>query len=216
MVSVEKNKAFITSFIVLIFVFLSFLLARPIINKTSKQLESYKDALVYNIEKKLGIILSYEKMFPSILSTVKISNIIVYDTKDNSQLAVIPSIRVHISIFALLKGEWNSIISSMSIIGLHLEYDALLDSHILENLQTAFGENNKTNDENENLRIVLPFELYFKSLTMKYRNNDFDMFFNIKTLRLFPQETLSTGYSIQGALNAEIFHKDFLFLDKLT
>ncbi len=72
MISVEKNKAFITSFIVLIFVFLSFILAGPIISRMSKKIENYKDSLVFALEKELGIIISYEKMSPSILNSLKI------------------------------------------------------------------------------------------------------------------------------------------------
>ena len=81
MISVEKNKAFITSFIVLIFVFLSFILTGPIISRMSKKIEAYKDALVFALEKELSIIISYEKMSPSVLNSLKISNITVFDTK---------------------------------------------------------------------------------------------------------------------------------------
>ena len=215
MISVEKNKAFITSFIVLIFVFLSFILAGPIIGRMSKKIEAYKDALVFALEKELGIIISYEKMSPSVLNSLKISNITVFDTKDDSALVQIPSIRVYFSLLSLMRGDFDSIISSITINGLHIEYDDFLDSHILENIQNAFFSNTSTEEGAEKKVFAFPFNVSCKSFSIHFKNEELAAFVYFKELT-FQSNTAHTvtSYKAQGTMQLEIFKSDVSRLGK--
>ncbi|HUH44254.1 MAG TPA: hypothetical protein VLZ44_03705, partial [Treponemataceae bacterium] len=181
----------------------------------SKKIEAYKDALVFALEKDLGIIISYEKMSPSVLNSLKISNITVFDTKDNSALVQIPSIRVYFSLLSLMRGDFDSIISSITINGLHIEYDDFLDSHILENIQNSIFFNTSTEEIEAKKTFAFPFNVTCKALSIHFHNEELEAFVYFKELAFKSSPTKkTTSYKAEGRMQVEIFKNDLSRLGK--
>lgn len=112
--------------IFLIIITVALLLSVPVFKRLEKIVDKYAHQFTSQVSETTGLNFSYESISPSIFAYLGIKGIKISDSK-NTVLAEIKSINIKYKLIPLLKGRFDSIIKGVTIDGITLDIDAIVD-----------------------------------------------------------------------------------------
>ncbi len=119
----------------------------PIMEKVGAELEKIQSDYVALLEENVGISISYDSLSPSILSGLRIANIIIRDVENESSLISVGSIKLQWNILKLLGENPTDAFGKLVITGLSAEYNYLQHDGIVQKLIQATSTTNEMGAE---------------------------------------------------------------------
>ncbi len=135
-----KRPALVYSVEILLFLLLLggvFLLAGPVSSRLDSALRKTRDTVLERIEAEAGLSFSYESMSPSLFRLIRIKNLVITDTKSDSELARISETEIRYSIFDLVRGNTEGSIREIMIRNATVEMDAEKNSGLLARFRST-------------------------------------------------------------------------------
>lgn len=158
---------------------LSAFMVRPLYSFVSAELKKKTQMLESIVSEKTGMNISYEKFSPSIVTGLRIKNIILSDVNDGKRIAQIKKIVVRYSIFDFLRGRGISSVKDVSADGILLEVNK--ENLFLKKISEYSGKSEKghktLNEKNilfelKKIASELPFNVYVKNVQLVYSGAD--------------------------------------------
>ena len=115
---------------------LSFAVLRPLMQTLEKKLSAVRNLILTELEETYNIRLSYESLSPSILRSVSLRNVKVYDAEQNREIASFADFSVQYRFWALLFGNSAEIIDSVNIADGFVDIDLVENKTLAEKLNT--------------------------------------------------------------------------------
>ncbi len=141
-----KRPALVYSVEILLFLLLLggvFLLAGPVSSRLDSALRKTRDTILERIEAEAGLSFSYESMSPSLFRLIRIKNLVITDTKSDSELARISETEIRYSIFDLVRGNPEGSIREILIRNAIVEMDAEKNSGLLARFRSTGSSGDK-------------------------------------------------------------------------
>lgn len=171
--------------IFLLVVVFSAVVVRPLYSFVSAKLEHESHLLENIISEKTGMNFSYEKFSPSIVTGLRIKNIILSDADDGKRIAQVKKIIVRYSIVDFFRGRGISSIKDVVVDGFLLDVDKenLFLKKLSEHSKKSTNETKKQNEQNsgektnifldlKNVASELPFNVYVRNVQLNYSDKD--------------------------------------------
>ena len=184
--SLKETLALTIFFLVVVF---SALIVRPLYSFVSAELEQEAHLLENIFSEKTGMNFSYEKFSPSIVTGLRIKNIILSDADDGKRIAQIKKVIIHYSIVDFFRGRGISSIKDVVVDGFVLDVNK--DNLFLKKLSEYSKKSGKdsekqkrqnglsSNDEKKNVFLdlknvasELPFNIYVRNVQVVYSDKD--------------------------------------------
>lgn len=166
MKKIQTVKVRIAVFIVLI------VLAIILVVPTHKRLVSFADSFVSGIstqlEEQTGLKLTYSSLSPSILSTFSISDINLSDQDGNSIISINKT-KVNYNIIDLLKKNLQKGINNITIDGISLDVDRMVQI-----AQLFTKDDTKKEFDYKFIKTKIPGLIKLKNISLKYDNSQVD------------------------------------------
>ena len=168
----------------------------PMYTKLTGMLYSQTESAARSLERKFGISVSYKSLSPSIITGIRIKNIVLYDHSDGSSIVEIHKAVLRYSFIDVLRGKGLRSIRDLTVDGFVIELDRngdnLLFSRFAEYRKTAKSSDPSKKkqpldlDAIENAVSSIPFKIFVKNVHIRYRQDDmyFDGYFRRITLDL--------------------------------
>ncbi len=190
-----KKMVFTYSFSIIflvIFLTLVSLFVWPIMEKVGLELEKIQRNYIALLEENIGVSISYDSLSPSILSGLRISNIIISDVENESSLISIKSIKLQWNILKLVGDNPTDAFGKLVITGLSAEYDYIQHGGVVQKLIKAISGTqvvdeeqfvgiDESNHENEDMKeliknalkpiFALPIDVQLRNTSLSYLSN---------------------------------------------
>ena len=184
--SLKETLALTIFFLVVVF---SALIVRPLYSFVSAELEQEAHSLENFVSEKTGMNFSYEKFSPSIVTGLRIKNIILSDADDGKRIAQIKKVIIRYSIVDFFRGRGISSIKDVVVDGFVLDVNK--DNLFLKKLSEYSKKDEKDSEKQKrqsglssadekkniflNLKNVaseLPFNVYVRNVQVVYSDKD--------------------------------------------
>ncbi len=195
-----KKLSLVTKISSAVFLFILILvlaLSVPVFRRLEKVLDNYTQKFSQEIAKYSGLTISYESVSPSIFAYLGIKGIKVCD-QDGKIIGQIKNTHIGYKLIPLLKGEYNSIIKSITIDGVVLDMVPLIDfvqAYIVEEPPGSDGEEVKKppapDDLFEQINLIIdyiPQNITLKNFTIKYNKDSINSSLLVKEIRVLNSE----------------------------
>lgn len=186
--------------ILLFFVLLagSFLLVKPLSAQLEANLTEFRDDLTNTIEKETGLRLRYESMSPSILQSIQITNLHIFDPASGSILASIDRVSITYNLFKVISGNIGSAIERIELNNGYLSFALQENSDVLNYFQTLFRESQKKDVSHSNFPTtknsffedILTAEVVIRNISFKYidPNQSLSVFVSFGTVGVLEED----------------------------
>ena len=207
-----KKLSLITRICITIFLFIisvAILLSVPMYRRLSKIVDNYSDQLVDQVAQKTGLIISYESISPSILAYLGVKGIKVCDREGNI-VAQIKNTNIKYKLLPLLKKNYDSILKGITINGVDLNIQELIDfvkeiSQINappddQEAKKPPSDVNKIYDTIKLVMDYIPPNITVKNLSLNYLQSSLNASLLVKEIRVLnPEQKKSIDFSIKTA-----------------
>ncbi|WP_027727760.1 translocation/assembly module TamB domain-containing protein [Treponema sp. C6A8] len=209
-VTVSKIRSFIFILLFLLGISLVIPLHRAIVSSA----ENMVNSLSSKIYEKTGLTFSYEKLSPSILSTLTVKKIKFLDD-DNNVVLSIKKTNIDYSLIKLLKHDFSNGFTSFVIDGIDLNLGEIMSmkDYIQKNNQgktkNQKGSKNSSEIDFDTFYHLIPKNVRLKNVTLTYDKNGVNAGLRIRDFDFSPN-------SQKNGLNFEIESKIRLQIEKLS
>nr|MBO4532168.1 translocation/assembly module TamB domain-containing protein [Treponema sp.] len=187
----------ISSAVFLFILMLVLALSVPVFRRLEKVLDNYTQKFSQTVTKYSGLTISYESISPSIFAYLGIKGIKVCD-KDQRIIGQVKSTHIKYKLIPLLKGDYESIVKSITIDGVVLDTVPLIDfiqAYVVEQPPDSASEEVKKPPaldelfEQLNLLIdYIPQNITLKNFTVKYNKDSINSSLLVKEIRVLNSE----------------------------
>ena len=161
-----------------LFLVIATVFTRPLYKSLKGSVVYYTDSLRNFVKDKTGLVISYERFSPSILSSFFIKGISVNDSSENS-FGKIKSVKINYRILSLLKGDFSNFIKNVSISGVTVHLDNIIDYAL------SFENQEKSSSVDFDYSIItdyIPSEVEIKNVSLLYQNDSIESEIFIKNV----------------------------------
>ena len=155
---------------------------RPVRSMLSGILEGQTKKVFHSFEEKTGLSVSYESLSPSVITGLRIKNIVLSDAADSSEIVRIEKTIIRYSIWDFLRGKEIYAIKDVTVDGFAIALNRYGDSEIISKIQNSLltKSEHKKNDEKKQISVsqmeellsVLPFNVFVKNVHLRYENEE--------------------------------------------
>ena len=125
--------------------------AYRMINKTVREAESQFLSQFSSLTS-LGI--SYDSLSPSLLSQIRVNNIIVFDVSSGEEILTIRRAVFHYDLFKIIKKDYDSACTKLVISTVNFSFDREKSAAIVEKFRSS-KKSKKTQDEGQEIALVI-------------------------------------------------------------
>ena len=175
--AVRSKIEFLLFLCILVF---SVAMLRPLMQTLEKKLTAVRSALLTELEQTYNIRLSYESLSPSILRSISLRNVKVYDAEHNIEIASFEDFSIQYRFWALLWGNTIEILDSVNIANGFIDIDLVQNTALAQKLnttmQTSASARSSVNQSSANTEELLSFlssqmlNVYVKNVRVRFRN----------------------------------------------
>lgn len=199
-----SRKLKICSIILILLIVIFSLALRPLQKKFQNIVTTETQKLNALLLEKAGMQVRYESFSPSILTNLKINNVSCVNNK-NEVLASIKKLDVKYSIFKVISGDYSNIIRSLSIDGVHVELDKIIDT-VLEvvrnNREKETKDKPKYHFDFKPIYNIIPTILSIKNFYLIYNNRYIDSSYYLSYLSITNfKRRKNLAVEFQGKMN---------------
>jgi len=151
-----------------------------------------------------GLHFDYENLSPSVLSTLYVKNIVLYDDENNVVLSVNKT-KINYKILKLLRQDFSEGFYSIVIDGIHLKVDDLLQ------ISSRFSKTKKeaSGFDYTKLNNMIPQNVKLKNIFLLYKNQQVDSELIIKEFEISPNSRNSgINFQLNSLVNAKLLTKN--------
>ena len=154
---------------------LSFAVLRPLMQTLEKKLSAMRYRILTELEQTYNVRLSYESLSPSILRSVSLRNVKVYDVKHNVEIASFEDFSVQYRFWALVFGNNAEILDAVNIANGFIDIDLVENKTLAEKLHTIL-EAPSSVQPSANTEQILSFfssqllNVHIKNVRLRFRN----------------------------------------------
>lgn len=116
---------------------LSFAALRPLMQTLEKKLAAVRSVLLTELEQTYNVRLSYESLSPSIMRSISLRNVKVYDAEHSVEIASFEDFSIQYRFWALLWGNTAEILDSVNIADGFIDIDLVHNKALAEKLNAA-------------------------------------------------------------------------------
>ncbi|AEE17008.1 translocation/assembly module TamB domain-containing protein [Treponema brennaborense] len=172
-------KISISSVLFIALLFTALILVRPLCVAFERQLTDYRTTALRLLEEKTGLRLSYASISPSILSAFKIKGVAFYDAETGVPVLEIDRAVLSYKIGALLRGRFDTAFTKLTVNGIALEYDAMINYRIIEKLLALVSSRTETETQQSPVvsgafNLSIPFDIEVKNISLHYSDASVD------------------------------------------
>ena len=160
---------------------LSFAVLRPLIHTLEHRLSAIRDNILTELEKTYNIRIYYESLSPSLLRTVSLRNIKIYDAEHNIEIASFEDFSIQYRFTAILTGNIAEILDSVNIANGFVDIDLIENEALAGKINTLLqsqGEQpspGKQSTSADTERILSFFSsqlltVHIKNVRLRFRN----------------------------------------------
>ena len=170
--AVRSKIEFLLFLCILVF---SFAMLRPLMQTLEKKLTAVRSVLLTELEQTYNIRLSYESLSPSILRSVSLRNVKVYDAEHNMEMASFEDFSIRYRFWALLWGNTAEILDSVNIADGFIDIDLVHNKALADKLNTAMDAQPSV-QSSANTEQILSFlssqmlNVHVKNVRLRFRN----------------------------------------------
>lgn len=201
----------IVSIIFIILILSSVFIAKPILNKFSATLKTIVDNQINKIEDSTGLVIHYDSLSPSILSTFSINEINISNVDKDSVLEI-KKVKINYNLIELLKKDYQKAFQNILIDGVTVNINPILK---LMNKNKSDGSNLNSKNEvaknskntieqdiffNDEIRRMIPQNISIKNLFVHYENKIFGVDFLFTKIQLL-HSFRNKNFTIQSDVN---------------
>lgn len=176
-------REFLALSIFLLVILFSGLAVYPLYSLVSKKLDSTVQTFCHSFTEKTGLSVSYQNLSPSIVTGLRIKNIILTDVSDGKRIIVIKKTILRYSVIDFLKGRGLSSIKNLTVDGFVLDLDSgnPFISRLMEKNEIPASKDDSIIDKAEKHKKLLmifeskaselPFDVFIKNVHLIYTTN---------------------------------------------
>lgn len=123
---------------------LSLAAIRPLMQTLENKLAAVRSLVLTELERTYNIRVSYESLSPSILRSVSLRNVKIFDAEHNVEIANFEAFSVQYRFWALVFGNTAEIIDSVNIANGFIDIDLVENKTFAEKLNTMLQTQNTT------------------------------------------------------------------------
>ena len=210
---------------------LSFAALRPLMQTLEKKLTAVRSVLLTELEQTYNVRLSYESLSPSILRSISLRNVKVYDAEHSAEIASFEDFSVQYRFWALLFGNTAELIDSVNIANGFIDIDLVENKTLAEKFSTILQGSSSTvpsisTEQKLSFFSSQLLDVHIKNVRLRFKNavHDIDAritegYFNIDTdaLTLSFSSTASyrnaayttigqaeTAFTVEGKFNKDL------------
>jgi len=134
MKSAERSKVEFLLFLCILI--LSFAALRPLMQTLEKKMSAVRSLILTELEQTYNVRLSYESLSPSILRSISLQNVKIFDAEHNVEIASFEDLSVRYRFGALVFGKTAEIFDSVNIANGFINIDLVENKALAEKLNT--------------------------------------------------------------------------------
>ena len=192
----------------------------PVYSRLTGALFSQAESAAKSFEQKFGISFSYKSFSPSIITGIRIKNIVLSDLEDGSSVIEIHKAVLRYSFFDLIRGKGLKAVKDLTVDGFIIELDRngdnILFSRFAEYRKNRVQKSSSENKRPLNLETIenavssIPFKVFIKNVHMRYQQSDmfFDGYFRRIAIDLI-RESGNMAVKTTGGLKLKRLGKNF-------
>lgn len=149
----------------------TFLLVKPLSDQFDNVIIKIRDNLISNIEIETGLQVRYESLSPSILQSIQITNLEIFDPSSGTILASIEQASITYSLFKIITGNFSSAIEKIEINNGNLRFSLQDNSDILSYIQKTLAERKNEDSTHNKKSFVLDLsntEIIIRNISLNY------------------------------------------------
>ena len=123
---------------------LSLVMLRPLMQTLEKKLSAVRYRILTELEQTYNVRLSYESLSPSILRSIALRDVKVYDAKENREIASFENFSVQYRFWALVFGNTTEILDSVNIANGFIDIDLVENKTLAEKFGTILQGSSPT------------------------------------------------------------------------
>lgn len=169
----------IRKYILLFLILIALIVSVPLRNSMSDLFDKKVKDITSLLYKQTGLTIKYQSLSPSILSSISMKGISVYNSQDE-EILEIKKAKVGFKLSKLLKLDIQNGISHVLLDGIRLDLDNLEKLLLSLNLQLGMNSNIKISS----IQQVLPANIKLKNLDFVYDKDPYSVLMSVKTISL--------------------------------
>ena len=146
---------------------LSLAALRPLMQTLEKKLSAVRYMILTELEQTYNIRLSYESLSPSILRSVSLRNVNIFDAEHNVKIASFENLSVQYRFWALVFGNTAEIIDSVNIANGFIDIDLVENKTLAEKLNTMLQTSSSTQSSANTEEIISFFSTQLLNVHIK-------------------------------------------------
>ena len=157
---------------------LTFAVVRPLMQMLERKLTAVRSMILTELEQTYNVRLVYASLSPSILRSISLRNVKVYDAEHNVEIASFESCSVQYRLWSLLFGNTADILDSVNIANGFIDVD-LVENKALAEKFTAMAQTENSADSAANVVTIEQVHSFFsaqqlnvhiKNVSLRFRN----------------------------------------------
>ena len=159
---------------------LSFAVLRPLMQTLEKKLSAVRSLILTELEQTYNVRLSYESLSPSILRSVSLQNVKIFDAEHNVEIASFEDFSVQYRFWALIFGNTTEILDSVNIANGFIDIDLIENKSLAEKLN-SMPQSPSSAQSSVNAEQILSFfssqllNIRIKNVRLRFRNTVHDI-----------------------------------------
>ena len=159
---------------------LSFAVLRPLMQTLEKKLSAVRSLILTELEQTYNVRLSYESLSPSILRSVSLQNVKIFDAEHNVEIAAFEDFSVQYRFWALIFGKTTDILDSVNIANGFIDIDLIENKSLAEKLNSML-QSPSSAQSSVNAEQILSFfssqllNIRIKNVRLRFRNTVHDI-----------------------------------------
>ena len=176
-------------FIFVCMLLISFSLFRPFVRVLESKVSSLREKALAELEQTYHIRISYESLSPSVLRSISLKNVKIYDADNGAEIAVCSDFSIRYRFLALLTGKIPDILDSVFIADGFIDFDMLENKGLASALRSLIrNPSTDTQIEYAEDRASAPsvFSSGIESLTVDIKNIQIRLKDAVQNVRQLP------------------------------
>jgi len=159
---------------------LSFAVLRPLMQTLEKKLSAVRSLILTELEQTYNVRLSYESLSPSILRSVSLQNVKIFDAEHNVEIASFEDFSVQYRFWTLIFGNTAEILDSVNIANGFIDIDLIENKSLAEKLNLML-QSPSSAQSSVNTEQILSFffsqllNIRIKNVRLRFRNTVHDI-----------------------------------------
>lgn len=197
----------------------------PVYRKIASAITDTTRTFQAQIEEMSGLAISYERISPSILNSIRISGIKVRNAADGNEMISVRAVSLRYSFINLLKRDWQNLFSTLVINGVEVDFNSENDMKVVRRLMSLFSrqdaaeENEAETKESsgksfdpESFSARIPVTVLVRNAVFYFSNKDFDANASVRRASFaFNEATQDLKVVFSSTLNARLIKQNLNF-----